>query len=58
MPVITFSSFVVIPQHALPTNDICETILEWVLGRRDRFSDSPYCHLCECVGGKDNAPTN
>jgi hypothetical protein len=56
--VITHTSFIVISQHALPTNNISETIFERMLRRRDWFRDSPYGDLCECVGGKDNATAN
>jgi hypothetical protein len=58
VPVITLTSFVVISQHARPTNNISETIFERMLRRRDRFRDSPYGDLCECVRRKDNATAN
>jgi hypothetical protein len=58
VPVITLTSFVVISQHALPTNNISETIFERMLRRLDRFRDSPHGHLCESVGSKDNATAN
>ena len=58
VPVITLTAFVVISQHALPTNNIGETIFERMLRRRDRFRDSPNGHLCECVESKDNATAN
>jgi hypothetical protein len=58
MPVIAFTSFVVISQHTLAANNISETILERMFRRRDGLRDSPYSHLCECIERKDNATAN
>jgi len=50
MPMITFASLVVVPEHTLATNDISESVLERMLRRRDWLWDSPNGNLCECVG--------
>ena len=47
---ITLTAFVVISQHALPTNNIAETIFKRMLRRRDSFRDSPNGH--PAVDGK------
>jgi hypothetical protein len=58
VPVVTFASFVVVPQHAFATDHIGKPVLERMLRRWDRFRDSPHGNLCERVGRKDNAATH
>lgn len=58
MPMITFASFVVIPQHAFATDYIGQPILERMLRGRNRFRDSPHGDLCERVGSKNKAAAN
>jgi hypothetical protein len=58
VPVITFTSLIVISQDTLAANNISETIFERMFRWRDRLRDSPYSHLCECIESKDNATAN
>jgi len=58
VPVITFTSLVVISQDTLAANNISETIFEWMLRRWDRLRNSPYSHLCKRIDSKDNATAN
>ena len=49
MPVVTFTTLVVIPQDALATNHVCQPILECMGRRRQRLRQAPNRDFRECI---------
>ena len=58
VPVITLSAFVVVTQHALLFDYVCQPVFKRMRRGRDRLGNVPDHHLDECVGSNDDPATS
>ncbi len=49
MPMITFAVFIVVTQHALPSDDIGKPVFESMYGWRNRLEKKPNQNLGKCI---------